>query len=134
MSFFQTIGKFFCTWTPKGRATRKEYWSVALFRFLLDLLLIWIVFIFIQKDYPSYLMGPLVVIIAVKWILLLPQLFLVIRRLHDTNKSGWFILVSWIPIVGFWILFYWLIKKGTPGSNDYDESESQVHELQLSQR
>ncbi len=51
--------------------------------------------------------------------LLIPGLAAGIRRLHDTGKSGWFILIALIPIVGAIILIVFLAQAGNPGPNDY---------------
>ena len=44
---------------------------------------------------------------------------LMIRRLHDLNLSGFFVLLSFVPIVSFGLIVYLFIKKGTEGDNDY---------------
>ncbi|MBQ1267239.1 MAG: DUF805 domain-containing protein [Proteobacteria bacterium] len=54
--------------------------------------------------------------------LFLQSLSLVVRRLHDTDHSGWCILVSLIPLVGGFIVFYWLVKDSTNGTNQYGPS------------
>lgn len=51
--------------------------------------------------------------------LLIPGLAAGVRRLHDTGKSGWFILISLIPIVGFIILIVFLVQRGDPNPNAY---------------
>jgi len=50
---------------------------------------------------------------------LIPGLAAGIRRLHDTGKSGWYILISLIPFVGAIILIVWTVQAGNPGSNQY---------------
>lgn len=49
---------------------------------------------------------------------LLPTIGVTVRRLHDTDKSGWWMLISLIPIVGL-ILIIFLVKKGTEGENRF---------------
>ena len=51
--------------------------------------------------------------------MLVPSLAVAIRRLHDTNKSGWFLLLALIPIVGFIVLIVFLATPGEPGPNNY---------------
>ena len=55
--------------------------------------------------------------------LVIPGLAAGIRRLHDTGKSGWSILIALIPIVGFIILIIWMVKPGDAGSNAYGAPE-----------
>jgi uncharacterized membrane protein YhaH (DUF805 family) len=50
---------------------------------------------------------------------LLPALAVSARRLHDINRSGWWILLSFIPIVGIIILIIWWAKPGEPGANRF---------------
>lgn len=51
--------------------------------------------------------------------LLIPGLAAAVRRLHDTNKSGWFVLIGIIPIIGWILIIVWLVKAGDAGSNQY---------------
>jgi len=53
--------------------------------------------------------------------LLLPAVGASIRRMHDINRSGWWILVGLIPILGAIVLIYWFVQKGTAGPNQYGE-------------
>jgi uncharacterized membrane protein YhaH (DUF805 family) len=51
--------------------------------------------------------------------LLLPTLGIEVRRLHDTNCSGWWILIGLVPIVGIILLIVWFCAAGTSGPNEY---------------
>jgi uncharacterized membrane protein YhaH (DUF805 family) len=57
--------------------------------------------------------------------LLLPNLGLSVRRLHDINRSGWWILISLIPVVGWIIILIWAIQKGDESANDFGEVPSE---------
>lgn len=57
---------------------------------------------------------------------LLPSLAIGTRRLHDTNKSGWFQLIGLIPIVGFIILIVLFAQAGDPDSNAYGPPPGQA--------
>ena len=99
-----------------GRATRSEYWYFVLFQLIfgiaaalldnvLGLTFTGIPYGFIYLSYGLAL--------------ILPALAVGVRRLHDVNKSGWFILISLIPLIGgIWLLIV-LIRKGTSGENRY---------------
>ena len=70
-------------------------------------------------------------ILLLLWLLavILPGLAVEIRRLHDLDKSGWWILISFIPFVG-WIgsiiLFVWFVGRGTEGPNRFGEDPLQA--------
>ena len=49
----------------------------------------------------------------------LPSLAVSVRRLHDVGKSGWWVFISLVPIIGSIILLIWYVGKGTPGENRY---------------
>lgn len=80
-----------------GRASRPEYWWWALFMFLLQAA---------TGMVSQNLQG----IVSLGF--LLPSLAVGARRLHDTDRSGWFLLLSFIPIVGWIILLIFLIQEG----------------------
>lgn len=102
-----------------GRARRKEYWMFVLFNAiiafvlgLIDGLLGWEI---------SYInMGILGLIYSLG--VFLPSLAVSVRRLHDIGKSGWYILIGLIPLVGAIILIVWLCKEGESTSNDWGEN------------
>jgi uncharacterized membrane protein YhaH (DUF805 family) len=103
----------------KGRASRKEY----IYRILPILFLY-----FINKDLGLYNRNPISnYLLLLEWLLLILlfiyilQYFpLAIRRLHDLNSSGWFVLISFVPF-GQLLILWLMFKKGTDGVNDYGE-------------
>ena len=54
-------------------------------------------------------------------LLFVPAISVSVRRLHDIDKSGWFVLISVIPFIGWVILAIMLIGKGTEGKNQFGE-------------
>ncbi len=91
-----------------GRAQRKEYWFFTLINMAI-LLFLWGVTK--SNTLPSlYTVFILVPAIAVSW-----------RRLHDTNKSGLFYFINFIPVVGNIIVIVFMCIKGTEGDNMYGE-------------
>src|SRR6516162_9823542 len=50
---------------------------------------------------------------------LLPGLAISVRRLHDTDRSGWWLLLSFIPLIGTIVLIVWWVQQGTPGPNRF---------------
>ena len=60
--------------------------------------------------------------------ILIPWLAVSIRRLHDIGQSGWWILLSVIPFVGWIILIVWAATKGTEGANQFGEDPLEVND------
>ncbi|MEM9674902.1 MAG: DUF805 domain-containing protein, partial [Bacteroidota bacterium] len=54
------------------------------------------------------------------------SLSLTVRRLHDTGRSGWYILIGLIPIIGSIILFVFYVENSQPGSNQYGPHPKQL--------
>lgn len=52
---------------------------------------------------------------------LLPSLAVGVRRLHDTDRSGWWLLIGLIPLIGFIVLIVFFATKGTTGPNQFGE-------------
>jgi uncharacterized membrane protein YhaH (DUF805 family) len=93
-----------------GRARRAAFWYFVLVYVIID-----IVLAIIQQV--AHLNNILTGLLALA--LLLPNLGIAVRRLHDTNRSGWWILIGLIPIVGWIILIIWYCQAGTTGANQY---------------
>ena len=87
-----------------GRASRKEFWLFALGNIVIVLVLL----LFVPPLAMLYWLGTLVPYWAV-WV----------RRLHDTNRDGYWILFSMIPLVGVIGMTVIMCSKGTDGRNDY---------------
>jgi len=96
-----------------GRARRKEYWMFLLFNMVAALVLLIIDNIIgtVALLYGVYLLGTLC-----------PAIGVTIRRLHDTGKSGWWIFISLVPVIGGLWLLYLMVIDGTPGDNQYGPS------------
>ena len=98
----------------KGRAPRSEYWWFALFGWAMMIILS-ILDDLIFNTASGY--GFLTTIWGL--LILLPSIGVGIRRLHDLDKSGWWLLISLIPIIGFFILVFFFVKQGTRGQNRF---------------
>jgi uncharacterized membrane protein YhaH (DUF805 family) len=101
-------------WDFHGRANRSEYWLFALWVFLLavgaGLVDVWVL-------HQSGLFGPCGLFVA--FANLIPNLSLAVRRLHDTGRSGWWLLAYALPLLGGGALFVFSLLPGTPGENPY---------------
>ena len=102
-----------------GRARRKEYWYFVLFNIIIG-----IVLAFIDVATGSFSaevgMGLLsgIYFLAV----LIPSVAVTVRRLHDTDHSGWWFLISLIPIIGAIVLFVFTVQDSNAGENKYGPS------------
>jgi uncharacterized membrane protein YhaH (DUF805 family) len=92
-----------------GRARRQEYWMYTLFN-----IIALVVLVILTKV--SSIFGILYAVYALGT--LLPSLAVTVRRLHDIGKSGWFVLISLIPIVSLYLI-YLLVQDSQPGTNEY---------------
>jgi uncharacterized membrane protein YhaH (DUF805 family) len=99
-----------------GRSRRSEYWYFALFYILILFVLAFIDVSFGWVRNGSGI-GPLSGLFVL--IVFLPNLALSIRRLHDTGRSGWWILIGFVPIIGFMALIYFYAIEGDADTNVY---------------
>jgi len=99
-----------------GRARRSEYWFFALFSALISIVLVIIDSVTGTLSLRAGL-GLLSGIYALA--VFVPSLAVAIRRLHDTSRSGWWLLISLVPFVGTIILIVFLASDGKPENNEY---------------
>lgn len=99
-----------------GRSSRSEYWWFALFFVLLSIL----VEAILAMAGPSAAVLSVVVPLA----LFIPSLAVLIRRLHDLDRSGWWSLIALVPLVNL-VLIFWLVRKGTEGDNRFGPDQLQ---------
>lgn len=96
-----------------GRSSRSEYWWYMLFYFIVSFIVS-----FIGNATGSQVLNYWLSFF-VGLALFLPSLGLCVRRLHDINKSGWWVLLNLIPLVGWIIMLVWLCKDSDPTDNQY---------------
>lgn len=99
-----------------GRARRSEFWYFVLFTFLVGIVTS-ILDAVLGTGYDDTT-GGLVNTLG-SLVLFLPSLAVGVRRLHDTGRSGWWILIGIIPIVGWILLIVWYCTDTKPGDNQY---------------
>jgi uncharacterized membrane protein YhaH (DUF805 family) len=122
--------------TFSGRAGRKEYWLFALIVivimiacFILDPLLgIYVMQGIFKTGTSAEVNGAVLaaqahdgvgILTVIAYLIhIIPGFAVAVRRLHDVDKSAWFILLGMIPLVNFYFLFL-LIERGTPGTNRF---------------
>jgi uncharacterized membrane protein YhaH (DUF805 family) len=101
----------------KGRASRSEFWYFMLFYLIISLVLSLVDSMVLGSGEKSSGTGLLSSIFSLA--MLLPSLGVSIRRLHDIGRSGWWVLVSLVPVIGFIVLIIFYVKDSQPGSNEY---------------
>ena len=107
-----------------GRAHRTEFWLFFLFSFIISLFL-----------------GVIVGLVGSLWFIttlyalavLVPGLAVSVRRLHDTNRSGWWILTGLVPILGWIALLIFYVEDSRPGANQYGPNPKGVQATQPTQ-
>ncbi len=92
-----------------GRASRPAFWWWFLFGILVA----------IATNIVDAILGSQFISIVVSLGLLLPNLSVSIRRLHDINRTGWWILIALIPLVGIIVLIIFYVQQSDPGDNNY---------------
>lgn len=100
-----------------GRSRRKEYWM-----FILGVVIAAIVLAVIEgilgiSGMIAGLYGPLTLLLILA--IFIPSLAVQVRRFHDQDKSGWFVLLGFIPLIGGIILLVFMCLEGTRGTNQY---------------
>ncbi|QDT22607.1 Inner membrane protein YhaI [Gimesia chilikensis] len=113
MNWYLTVLKKYAEFS--GRARRKEYWMFVLMNFLVGIVIAFI----------GAIIGETGGLISVSLsgvyslFIFIPSLAVTVRRLHDTNKSGWWILISLVPLIGGLVLLIFMIMDSDPNTNAY---------------
>jgi len=112
MGFQEAIASCFSQYVGfQGRAVRSEYWFWVLFCVIVSV--VFQVLAMIIGNTAAVLSG------LFSLATLLPGLAVGARRLHDTDRSGWLLLLAFIPIIGWLILLYFFVQPGTQGPNKF---------------
>lgn len=111
-AYFDAMRRYF---DFKGRSTRSQFWLFTLF-----LLIIGFVAMVIDGSIGSAAdTSPGPVFLTVYFLHLVPSLSVSVRRLHDTDRTGWWVLLGLIPIIGQVVLLVWLCSASTAGVNRF---------------
>ncbi|AOI81142.1 MULTISPECIES: DUF805 domain-containing protein [Burkholderia] len=103
--------------TFEGRARRAEYWYFALLTCVLSI----VAQVVGAAGHDAGLITLLLLVVLglISLALIIPSIAVSVRRLHDTGRSGWFLLLALIPIVGGILLLVWMCSRGTEGPNRF---------------
>jgi uncharacterized membrane protein YhaH (DUF805 family) len=110
MTFTEAVQSGFSNYVNfQGRSVRSEYWYWVLF----------VVICMIIAQLIDRMIGHMAIYPIFVLAIVLPGLAVSVRRLHDLDRSGWFVLLPLIPLVGAIILIYWHCQPGTAGDNPF---------------
>jgi uncharacterized membrane protein YhaH (DUF805 family) len=116
MNFFEAVKSAFSKYgTIAGRSLRSEYWYFQLFIFI-GALVSAVPDIQIVGMEQALLWGPVYVIFVLA--VLVPNITVTVRRLHDVDRSGWWWFIP-LTIIGLIPFLYWMCKKGDEGENRF---------------
>lgn len=101
--------------TFAGRARRKEYWMFSLFNIIFGFAIGFIQGV-MGIGGESYMAWPALLYTLA---MIIPGIAVTVRRLHDTNRSGAWLFIAIVPIVGTLALLWFMVQDGTPGDNSY---------------
>ncbi|GAB6094188.1 hypothetical protein JCM14469_04400 [Desulfatiferula olefinivorans] len=93
-----------------GRARRMEYWMFVLFNFIIA-----VVIGFVEGFVGSPGFLSMIYSLAV----LIPSIAVSMRRLHDIGRTGWWLLIAFVPLIGAVVLLVFMVLDSQPGSNAY---------------
>ena len=112
-----------------GRSRRAEYWYFVLFSVILGFVIGSIETFIYGLDSEAFVTPGLFISLA----MVVPGIAVGVRRLHDVDKSGWWMLLWFVLIIGWIPLFVWAVKVGTIGSNRFgDDPKQEEHGTQES--
>ena len=111
MTFSEAVKSGFDNYANfRGRASRPAFWWWFLFGVLVG----------IGANILDAIFGSYPVFSGIAGLaLLLPDLAIGVRRLHDTGRTGWWLLIALIPIIGFIVLLVFYLEQGDAGENEY---------------
>ncbi|MDP3739443.1 MAG: DUF805 domain-containing protein [Hyphomonadaceae bacterium] len=122
VSFGEALPLFFKNFANfQGRSSRGAYWWL----FLINFLIAFGLGLVDGLVFTDFVMNAGIGVLGGLWSLavLIPGISLGFRRLHDVDKSAWWLLIGLIPIVGAIVLIIFAIQEGTPGTNKFGPDE-----------
>ncbi len=125
MNFTAAIRSFWSRFADfKGRSRRSEYWYVQLFLVVTNLAVAGIDLALMDGDLDRFIANGGGGIVGLIWIFatIVPALAVLIRRLHDTGRTGWWALVGLVPFVGAIVLLVFTVSDSSNEENKYGTS------------
>ena len=103
----------------EGRAKRKEYWFFVLFNVLISMAMGSIDWLTGNIN-PETGLGLFSGLYALG--VMIPGMAVSVRRLHDTGRSGWWLLITFVPVIGAIVFLYFMVLDSNPETNEYGPS------------
>ena len=125
MSLATAVKSFWSKYTNiKGRARRSEYWFIQLFLIATNIAVAAIDLALMNGDVERFIANGGGGIVGLIWIFatIVPALAVLIRRLHDTNRSGWWALIGLVPLAGAIVLLVFTVEDSNKGVNKFGAS------------
>ena len=121
MNFFESIKSCFIRYTDfSGRSMRSEYWNFFVFVSILYIVAEYLDVKIAGVPYLDYYgFGTLIIILTI--VTIVPETAVSIRRLHDINKSAWWLLLA-LTVIGIIPLIYWVCKKSDEKENRFGKN------------
>ena len=119
MNFFDAVKTCFVKYTNfSGRASRSEFWLFVLFTFVVSLMLGFLDPLIAGVPFMDYdeVFAPLSTIFTIA--IIIPSFAVNVRRLHDVNRSGWWLLIE-LTVIGILLILFWCCNKGDEGENRF---------------
>lgn len=93
-----------------GRARRMEYWMFVLFNLIIA---------FVLGFVEGMVGSPGILSMIYSLAVLVPSIAVSMRRLHDIGRTGWWLLIAFVPLIGAVVLLVFMVLDSQPGSNQY---------------
>jgi uncharacterized membrane protein YhaH (DUF805 family) len=125
LGFSEALKSFWSNYRNfKGRARRSEYWFIQLFLVLTNLAAAVIDLVLMNGDVDRFIANGGGGIVGLIWILatIVPALAVLVRRLHDTGRSGWWALIGFVPLAGTIVLLVFTVADSQAQQNTYGPS------------
>ena len=134
MGMNEAVRSFFKRYTDfQGRSRRAEYWWPMLFFILVYLALIAVITVASALGSIGEIIamiGGLAYLVFALGVII-PSIAVIVRRLHDLDKSGWWYFIALVPLIGGLLLLYWFCQPGTNGSNTYGDDPKGGHNVDV---
>ena len=118
MSFQEAVQTVFSKYaTFEGRARRSEYWYFMLFVCCVNVVIRILAMIVGDSNVLATVLAGISTVFSLG--ILVPQIAVAVRRLHDIGRSGWFYLIGLIPLIGWIFMIVWFCTDSQPGDNQY---------------
>lgn len=129
MDFGTALKAFWSNYSNfKGRSRRSEYWFIELFLVITNVVVAVVDLALMNWDVDRFIANGGGGIVGLIWILatIVPAIAVLIRRLHDTNRSGWWALIGLVPLAGAIVLLVFTVEDSNKGDNRYGASPKEA--------